>query len=122
MPDAIRPNVVSFGSFRVDLTAGELCANGQRIRLPEQPFQLLKMLIERPGEVLTRDEIRHHLWPNGTVVEFDHSINAAIKKLRMALGDSAEEPRYLETVGRRGYRFIAPVNGTALQPSVSGEE
>jgi TolB-like protein/DNA-binding winged helix-turn-helix (wHTH) protein/Tfp pilus assembly protein PilF len=117
MRDGSRSNIVCFGPFRVDLPAGELHDASRRIRLQEQPFQVLKMLIERPGELLTRDEIRHHLWPNGTVVEFDQSINAAVKKLRMALGDSAEEPRYVETVGRRGYRFIAQVNGPVLQPS-----
>jgi DNA-binding winged helix-turn-helix (wHTH) protein len=109
MRDARRSKIVGFGPFQLDLTAGELCVDGQRIRLQEQPFQLLKMLIERPGEVVTRDEIRQRLWPSGTVVEFDHSINAAIKKLRGALGDSAEQPRYVETVARRGYRFVAPV-------------
>src|SRR5438067_894146 len=115
MREVRRSNIVSFGSFRVDLTAGELCQDSQRIRLQEQPFQFLKMLVERPGEVLTRDESRSQLWPNGTVVEFDHSINSAIKKLRVALGDSAEDPRYLETVARRGYRFMLPVE-RAEQP------
>jgi DNA-binding winged helix-turn-helix (wHTH) protein len=79
------------------------------MRLQEQPFQVLKMLIEHAVEVVTREEIRKQLWPNDTVVEVDHSINAAIKKLRMALGDSAEEPKYVETVARRGYRLIVPV-------------
>jgi Tol biopolymer transport system component/DNA-binding winged helix-turn-helix (wHTH) protein len=121
MHDATRSDIVCFGSFRLDLNAGELYDESRRIRLQEQPFQLLKMLIERPSEVLTREEIRSQLWPNGTVVEFDHSINAAIKKLRMALRDSAEEPRYIETVARRGYRLIAQVDGPALQPTVTSE-
>ena len=109
MRDLSGSNVVCFGRFRLDLTAGELYDEQRRIRLQEQPFQLLRMLIDRSGEVLTREEIRHQLWPNGTVVEFDHSINAAIKKLRIALGDSAEEPQYVETVARRGYRLVLPV-------------
>ena len=109
MRDLSRSNIVCFGRFKLDLTAGELFDEQRRIRLQEQPFQLLRMLIDRPGEVLTREEIRHQLWPNGTVVEFDHSINAAIKKLRIALGDSAEEPQYVETVARHGYRWKGPV-------------
>src|SRR5690349_13966681 len=120
MQDVTR-KTLCFGPFRLDLTAGELCIGGQRIRLQEQPFQLLKMLVEHPGEVVTRDEIRQQLWPNGTVVEFDQSINAAIKKLCLALNDSAEEPRYVETVARRGYRFIAPVDmreGTQGSPEL----
>src|SRR5690348_404605 len=121
MPDVTR-KTVCFGPFRLDLTAGELCIDGRRTRLQGQPFQLLKILIQRPGEVVTREEIRHHLWPNGTVVEFDHSINAAIKKLRLALTDSAEEPCYIETVARRGYRFIAQVDGPALQPPTTAEQ
>jgi len=99
-------NIVCFGPFRLDLKAGELCQDGERVRLQEQPFQVLKMLLDQPGEVVTREEIRKKLWPNDTIVEFDHSINAAIKKLRLALGDTAESPRYVETVARRGYRLI----------------
>jgi eukaryotic-like serine/threonine-protein kinase len=109
MEDVTRSKSVFFGAFQLDLIAGELSDGSQRIRLQEQPFQLLKMLLERPAEVVTRDEIRARLWPNGTVVEFDRSINAAIKKLRAALGDSAEEPRYIETVARRGYRLMQSV-------------
>ena len=112
--DAARSdNVVCFGSFKLDLKAGELHQDGRKILLQEQPFQVLKMLLQHPGEVVTREEIKKKLWPNDTIVEFDHSINAAIKKLRLALGDSAEEPKYVETVARRGYRFIAPVHGIA---------
>ena len=80
-----------------------------KARLSEQPFRILTMLLEHPGEVVTREEIRRKLWPNDTIVEFDHSINAAIKKMRLALGDSAEEPQYVETVARRGYRLMVPV-------------
>ncbi len=102
-------NIIRFGRFELDLIAGELYAERLRIPLQEQPFQLLRMLVERPGEVLTRDDIRRKLWPNGTMVEFDDSINTAVKKLRLALGDSAEEPKYVETVARRGYRLMVPV-------------
>lgn len=106
--------ILCFGPFKLDLKAGEVLVSGQRIRLQEQPFQILKMLVDHPFEVVTREEIRRKLWPNDTVVEFDHSINAAIKKLRLALGDSAEEPKYVETVARRGYRLIVSVKRESL--------
>jgi serine/threonine protein kinase/Tol biopolymer transport system component len=96
----------AFGPFELDVRAGELRKHGVRIRLQEQPFQVLLMLLERPGEVVLREEIRKKLWPNDTIVEFAPSINAAIQRLRDALGDSADQPRYVETVARRGYRFI----------------
>jgi serine/threonine protein kinase/Tol biopolymer transport system component len=96
----------AFGAFELDVRAGELRKHGLKIRLQEQPFQVLLMLLERPGEVVLREEIRKKLWPNDTIVEFAPSINAAIQRLRDALGDSADEPRYVETVARRGYRFI----------------
>jgi serine/threonine protein kinase len=103
-------NVACFGPFRLNLKAGELHrANGEVVRLQEQPFQVLKILLEHPGEVVTRGELRRILWPNDTIVEFDQSINATIKKLRSALEDSAENPRYIETVARRGYRLIVTV-------------
>jgi serine/threonine protein kinase len=109
------PNVLlAFGPFRLDLRAGELLKNGLKTRLPEQSFQVLTMLLENAGGVITRDEIRRRLWPNGTVVEFDHSINAAVQKLRQVLGDSAEKPTYIETLGRRGYRWMVPVQGSKL--------
>jgi serine/threonine protein kinase/dipeptidyl aminopeptidase/acylaminoacyl peptidase len=103
------PNNVRFGPFRLDLRAGELHKDDRKVRLQEQPFRVLKMLVERPGEVVTREELQKKLWPNDTIVEFDHSINAAIKRLRDALGDSAEKPKYVETVARRGYRLLVPV-------------
>ena len=105
--------ILRFGPFEVDLRAGELRKYRRRIRLPEQPFQILRMLLESRGSVVLRDEIRGSLWPDNTVVEFDHSINAAVKRLRDALRDTANKPRYIETVGRRGYRFIC-----AVEPSV----
>jgi eukaryotic-like serine/threonine-protein kinase len=98
-----------FGDFELDVCTGELKRLGIRIRLQEQSFQILMMMLERPGEVVLRDEIRRKLWPNDTVVEFDHSINAAIKRLRMALGESAEEPQFIETLAKRGYRFAGGV-------------
>jgi eukaryotic-like serine/threonine-protein kinase len=97
---------IRFAAFELDVRAGELRKHGVKIRLQEQPFQVLLMLLERPGEVVLREEIRKKLWPNDTIVEFAPSINAAIQRLRDALGDSADQPRYVETVARRGYRFI----------------
>ena len=93
----------------MDVGAGELSKHGIRVRLQDRPFQLLVALVEKPGEVVTREELRHRLWPDGTFVDFDHSISSAINRLRSALGDSATQPRYIETVGRRGYRFLYPV-------------
>src|SRR5215469_7777936 len=95
-----------FGPFELDLRRGELRKEGRRIRLQEQPFQILRMVLESPGEVVSREEIRKRLWPDETVVEFDHSINAAIRRLRDALRDSADNPRYIKTLARRGYCFI----------------
>ncbi len=98
-----------FGTFELDLRARELRRNGSRIRLQEQPYQVLLQLLERPGDVVSREELQARLWPADTFVDFDHSLNAAIRRLRDALGDSAENPRFVETVSRRGYRFLAPV-------------
>ena len=110
--------LVRFEAFELDLRAGELRKDGAKpIRLPEQPFRILTMLLEHPGEVVTREEIRKKLWPNDTIVEFEHSISAAMNRLRQALGDSADNPRYIETLARRGYRFICPVDvGAGLAP------
>jgi serine/threonine protein kinase/Tol biopolymer transport system component len=116
MRDAQTTNVVCFGPFKLDLKAGELYNDGRKILLQEQPFRVLRMLVDNPGEVVTREEIRKKLWPNDTIVEFDHSINAVIKKLRQSLGDSAEEPCYVETVARRGYRFRVPVEWIDAPP------
>ena len=103
------PIRIQLGVFELDLKAGELRKGGRRVRLQEQPFQVLLMLVEHSGEMIPLEEIKKKLWPNDTVVEFDHSIHAAINKLRQALGDSADKPKYVETVGRRGYRLIVPV-------------
>ncbi|MDQ1405786.1 MAG: hypothetical protein QOG55_1415 [Acidobacteriaceae bacterium] len=104
-------HTVRFGLFELDLRAGELRRNGAKVRLQEQPFQILTMLLEHPGDVVTREELRNKLWPVDTFVDFDHGLNAAVKRLRDALGDSAESPRFVETVARRGYRFLPSVNG-----------
>jgi TolB-like protein/DNA-binding winged helix-turn-helix (wHTH) protein len=120
-----RASALGFGPFELDLRAGELRKAGCRIRLQEQPFQILRMLLESPGEVVLREEIRSRLWPDNTIVEFEHSINAAVKRLRDALCDSAGKPLYIETMARRGYRFIGQLNpkaagpGMALIPSIA---
>ena len=98
-----------FGAFEVDLRSGEVHKHGIRLKLQDQPFQVLATLLERPGEVVTREELRQKLWPADTFVDFDTGLNSAVKKLRDVLSDSAEEPRYIETLPRRGYRFIADV-------------
>src|SRR5712664_4889504 len=105
---------VLFGTFELDLTTGELRSTespdpNHKVLLREQVFQVLRMLLEREGKIVTREEIKTRLWPNDTVVDFDHSINAAIKTLRRALGDSAEDPRYIETLARRGYRLMPAI-------------
>src|ERR1700751_1331806 len=98
------------GVFAVDRKTRELRRNGVKVRLQDQPLQILLTLLERPGEVVTREELRGRLWPDDTFVDFEHSINTAVRRLRDALGDSAENPRFVETVARRGYRFLAPVS------------
>jgi DNA-binding winged helix-turn-helix (wHTH) protein len=105
--------VARFGVFELDLTAGELRKSGVKLRLQGQPFQVLALLLERAGNVVTREELQQKLWPSDTFVDFDHSLNTAINKVREALGDSASSPRYVETLARRGYRFIAPVQSEA---------
>ena len=110
------PDRVRLGAFEVDLRAGELSDGQCTICLQEQPLAVLRMLVERAGEIVTRDELKRKLWPNDTVVDFDHGINAAIRRLRQALGDSAEQPKYLATIARRGYRLLVPVE----QISASG--
>src|SRR5580658_3738447 len=101
--------IIRFGTFELDLLEGRLTKSGLRIRLQGQPLQILTLLLERPGEVVTREEIRRKLWSSQTFVEFDDALNTAVGKLRAAIGDTAENPRFVETVPRRGYRFIAPV-------------
>ena len=103
------PRIVRFGVFDVDMQAGQLCKAGLRVKLQEQPFQFLAVLLERPGELVTREELRQRLWPADTFVDVDLSLNGALKKLRYALGDVADNPTFIETIPRRGYRFIATV-------------
>jgi Tol biopolymer transport system component/DNA-binding winged helix-turn-helix (wHTH) protein len=104
-----------FGSFLLDVRAAELHSNGTKIKLGEQPLQVLSALIEHPGEVVTREELRQRLWPADTFVDFDHSLNAAVKRLREILGDSAEHPTFIETIPKHGYRFIAPVKESTAE-------
>ena len=108
-PSQGTPPPYRFGVFEFDPRAGELRKQGMKLKLQGQPLDILTMLLERPGEVVTREDLQKRLWTSDTIVEFDHSLNAAIKRLRDALDDSAETPRYVETLARRGYRFIAPV-------------
>ena len=118
---AEKSRVVHFGLFEVDLQEQELRKSGIRIKLQEQPFQILAMLLEHRGQTVTREELRQKLWPTDTFVDFDHSLNSSVKKLRLALGDDSGNPRFIETLHRRGYRFIAPVDGPP-PPTVAREE
>src|ERR1700733_4662725 len=118
--------ILRFGVFEADVQTGELTKHGKRIRLQEQPFQLLSALLEKPGDVVTREELQARLWPK-TIVDFDHGLNKAISKIREALGDSSEHPRFVETVARRGYRFLADVavirdGGVKTVPSDAANE
>src|SRR5580692_2366453 len=110
MPDSQPARLYRFGIFEVDSTTGELRRKGVRVKLHSQPFQVLLMLVERPGEIVTREEICRELWPDGTFVDYEHSVNSAVNRLREALGDKATNPRFIETLARRGYRFVAPVD------------
>ena len=106
------PSLISripFGDFELDLESGELLKNGRKIRLQAQPFQVLRVLLEKPGRVVTREELQQKLWPKDTFVDFEHGLNAAINRLRQVLDDSADASRYIETLPRRGYRFIFPL-------------
>jgi len=119
VPEVRTPqSVIRFEGFELDLRSGELRQDGGKtVRLSEQPFRILVLLLERPQEVVTREELRKRLWPNDTIVEFEHSISAAMNRLRQALGDSAEQPRYIETLARRGYRWMLSVQWEAPVPS-----
>jgi Tol biopolymer transport system component/DNA-binding winged helix-turn-helix (wHTH) protein len=110
----VKSDSLRFGLFELDLVTRELRKSGMRIKLQDQPFQILAMLLERPGEIVTREELQKRLWPEDTFVDFDLSLNSAVKKLRQALSDDSENPRFIETLYRRGYRFIGPVNRAAL--------
>jgi len=128
MPGMDRPpSLARFEGFELDVRAGELRPlDGAPVRLPEQSLRILLLLLEHPGEVVQREEIQKKLWPNDTIVEFEHSISAAMNRLRQALGDSADKPRFVETLARRGYRWMVPVEwvegSPALQPVVGAEK
>jgi cholera toxin transcriptional activator len=111
--DAVMERVTArryrFGAFEADAATGELRRQGVRVRIHAQPFQVLMMLVERPGEVVTREEISKELWPDGTFVDYEHGVNSAVNRVREALGDKANSPRFVETLARKGYRFVAPV-------------
>jgi DNA-binding winged helix-turn-helix (wHTH) protein len=109
-PSADTPRPLRFATFELDVRSRELCEGTRRIRLQEQPLEILRAMLARPGDVVTRDELQRRLWPDGTFVDFEHSINAAVKRLRAALGDTADNPRFIETLPRRGYRFIAKLD------------
>jgi len=111
-------NVVRFGVFEIDLRAGEVRREGSKVKLQDQPFQVLVMLLEKPGQVVTREELRDRIWPAGIFVDFDKSLSKAINKIREALGDSPENSRFIETLPRRGYRFLVLVeSGQAATPT-----
>src|SRR6516225_9255853 len=99
-----------FGTFEVDVRSGELRKQGVRVKIQEQPFQLLTLLLQKPGELLSREELREQIWHSDTFIDFDNGLNISINRLREALGDSAANPRFIETLPKRGYRFIAPVS------------
>jgi DNA-binding winged helix-turn-helix (wHTH) protein len=112
------PALVRFGVFEADLRAGELRRNGVRVRLQDLPFRALRLLLSRPGEVITRQEFREALWPSDIFVDFEQGISSAVMRLRDALGDSADNPIFIETIERRGYRWIGPVLTQTLEPEV----
>jgi cholera toxin transcriptional activator len=109
MTDQQQERRYRFGIFEADAATGELRRQGVRVRLAAQPFQVLLMLLERPGELLTREDISRNLWPEGTFVDYEHGVNSAVNRIREAIGDTASNPRFIETLARRGYRFVAPV-------------
>src|SRR6476646_9564001 len=108
---------VQFGVFEVDLATGELRKAGTKVKLQDQPFQILSALLERPGEIVSREDLRQKIWRDDTFIDFDQGLNKAVNKIRAALGDSADSPRFVETVARRGYRFIADVAVVDFEPA-----
>src|SRR5215813_5549576 len=111
--------LIRFAGFELDKQAGELRKDGTRIRLQEQPLQILRILLDQPGKIITREDLRQKIWPSDTFVDFDHGINNAIKRLREALGDTAETPHYIETLPRRGYRFLQRISSTIAEASIA---
>ena len=122
MSDSQLPAVVRFDVFEIDLQAGELRKEGRRVKVQEQPFRVLSLLVQRPGQVVTREEFREQLWPADTFVDFDHGLNSAVARLRDALRDSADKPRFIETIAKRGYRFVAPLNAANPPDASSSAE
>jgi eukaryotic-like serine/threonine-protein kinase len=120
MEQAPRSPMLKFGPYLVDLAAGEVRKNGSRIRLQEKPLRVLALLAERQGQLVTREDLKKHLWPEDTFVDFETGLNTAVSRLRDALSDSAEKPRYIETIPRRGYRFVAPVELVSRHPPATG--
>src|SRR5947209_7430591 len=116
MPDSSIHKLVRFGPFELSLATADLCRGERKVRLPEQQFQVLEILLRAKGDLVSREDIRKRLWPNDTIVEFDTSINSTIKKLRASLGDSADQPRFIETVTRRGYRIMVAVEFPEAAP------
>jgi TolB-like protein/DNA-binding winged helix-turn-helix (wHTH) protein len=110
-PSTGTPRSLRFATFELDVRARQLRQGDRRIPLQEQPFEVLRTMLERPGEIVTREELQRRLWPDGTFVDFEHGLNAAVKRLRAALGDTVDNPRFVETLPRRGYRFIAKLDG-----------
>src|SRR5512141_2704424 len=110
------PSTVRFGVFELDLRAGELRREGRKTKLQDQPFRVLSLLLENPGEMVTREELRSRIWPAHTFVDFDQGLNKAILKVREALDDDASNPRFVETLPRKGYRFICPVTPSIARP------
>lgn len=117
MPESSRPNVVRFAEYEADLRSGELLRQGHRLKLQEKPFQVLAALLSKPGELVTREELRQSLWPADTFVDFEHGLNTAVNKVREALRDSANNPRFIETLPRRGYRFIGSIPAEGANPT-----
>ena len=120
MPDSSPARRYRFGAFEADAATGELRRQGIRIKLNAQPFQVLLLLLEHPRELLTREEISRELWPDGTFVDYEHGVNSAVNRIREALGDAANSPRFVETLARRGYRFVAPVERIAIKEDPVG--
>src|SRR5712691_5705129 len=114
--------IVRFGIFEADLQSGELHKNGVKVPLQGQPFQVCVILLKHSGELVTREELRQRVWPEDTFVDFDHALNTAITKIRIALRDEADNPRFVETLPRRGYRFIAPVDKPIVETHTAGPD
>src|SRR5579872_3704877 len=116
---ALKHRAVQFGIYEVDLEDGEVRKGGLRIKVQQQPFKVLQALLEHPGELVTREQLHARIWPGASYGDFDQAVNVAVAKLRTALGDSADNPRFIETLPRRGYRFLAPVRGAGLYTEAS---